>query len=128
MEGALNVARTFAQLLSAVKEENSGFDLDRDQVNALLKKLLNENPAFKGTYTAWEPDAFDELDSGYQGLEGHNETGRFIPYWFRDETGEALRWNHSSIMTRKVLEIITNSPKKRVKKPFMDPYVLSGRR
>ena len=122
VERALNVARTFAQLLSAVKEEDSGFDLDRDQVNALLKKLLMENTSLKGTYTAWEPDAFDGLDSGYVGMEGHDDTGRFIPYWFRDETGE-VKMEPLVDYDREGPGDYYQLPKKTGQETIIDPYV-----
>jgi methyl-accepting chemotaxis protein len=35
----------------------------------------------------WEPNKFDGKDIEFANREGHDETGRFIPYWTR-ETGE----------------------------------------
>ncbi len=85
IEGALDSARTLAQALASVKIEET--DLNRDQVNAMLKQVLVSNPQFVGVYTLWEPNAFDGRDTEYVNTEGHDETGRFIPYWVRDETG-----------------------------------------
>ena len=84
---ALDTARTLAQVLTSVKNEAEGFSLDRDHVNTILKTVLNENQQFVGVYTAWEPNAFDEMDSGYSDTEGHDKSGRFIPYWSRDAEG-----------------------------------------
>jgi hypothetical protein len=54
---------------------------DRDEVNDILRNLLEQNPNLIGTYVCFEPNAFDGRDSEYVGTEGHDSTGRFIPYW-----------------------------------------------
>ncbi|MBN2487491.1 MAG: GHKL domain-containing protein [Methanosarcinaceae archaeon] len=54
---------------------------DRDEVNDILRNLLEQNPNLIGTYVCFEPNAFDGRDSEYIGTEGHDSTGRFIPYW-----------------------------------------------
>jgi methyl-accepting chemotaxis protein len=81
IEVALDAARTLAQSFSAITTHGSV--MSRDQVNAMLRKVLELNPNFLGVYTLWEPDAFDGKDSLYKGSLGHDETGRFIPYWVR---------------------------------------------
>ncbi|MDM8553626.1 methyl-accepting chemotaxis protein [Desulfococcaceae bacterium HSG7] len=87
-EVALDTARTLAQTLSGIKDEALALELDRDAVNGLLKIILAKNPQFVGVYTAWEKNAFDSMDRGFLGDEGHDETGRFIPYWYRNADGE----------------------------------------
>ena len=128
MEEANNVARTFSQLLSVVKDENADFDLDRDQVNMLLKKILDENPNFKGIYTAWEPNAFDDLDSGHKDLEGHDETGRYIPYLFRDDAGE-IKLEALLDYDKEGVGDYYQLPKKTKKEVVLDPYLypIAGR-
>jgi hypothetical protein len=56
---------------------------NRTEVNNILLKLLEENPDLLGTYVCYEPNAFDGMDSSYVNTTGHDETGRFIPYWNR---------------------------------------------
>jgi methyl-accepting chemotaxis protein/methyl-accepting chemotaxis protein-1 (serine sensor receptor) len=56
---------------------------DRAAVNGLLKNLLEANPDILATWTAWEPNAFDGKDQEFAGKEGHDASGRFVPYWFR---------------------------------------------
>ncbi len=85
---ALDAARTLAHAFEATK--NSDISLSRDEVNAMLKQVLDENPGFVGTYTLWEPNAFDGMDAKYGSREGHDETGRFIPYWSRDVDGNIM--------------------------------------
>jgi methyl-accepting chemotaxis protein len=88
LEGALDTARTLAQALSGKKDEDNPVELGREEVNSILTIVLDRNPSFVGTYTAWEIDAFDDMDSGYIDDMGHDSTGRFIPYWNRNEAGE----------------------------------------
>jgi methyl-accepting chemotaxis protein len=88
LEVALDAARTLAQTLSGIKDENNTVELGRDEVNSILKIVLDRNPQFVGTYTAWETNSFDEMDRGYINDEGHDATGRFIPYWNRNEAGK----------------------------------------
>lgn len=87
-EVPLDMARALAQGLTAAKDpENTYRNLSRSQVNAILRQVLIENPDFLGTYTLWEPDAFDGQDAFYRGKEAHDLTGRFIPYWVRGDDG-----------------------------------------
>lgn len=84
---ALEAARMIARVLSGIKDEKIGLELSRDEVNGILKTVLIQNPRFVGVYTCWEPNAFDGMDRGFKNEEGHDETGRFIPYWNRGEDG-----------------------------------------
>ena len=80
---------------TGVYVQDATLTVTRDDVNSILKSVLNENPRFVGTYTCWEPNAFDGKDDQFKGKPGHDETGRFIPYWNRDKDGrmacEALK-------------------------------------
>lgn len=87
LEGALDVARTLAQTLSGIEDEEVSLDIGRDEVNGILKTVLVQNPNLVGVYTAWEPDAFDRMDIAYVNEAGHDATGRFVPYWSRDKDG-----------------------------------------
>lgn len=83
----LITARALAQSFGVVKNPENQISLSREQVNGILKDVLAQNPNFLGTYTLWEPNAFDGSDSTYAGTFAHDETGRFIPYWVRDADG-----------------------------------------
>ncbi len=89
LESALQGARTLAQSLSAVKDEEVGLDLSRENVSGILEIVLAGNPQMVGIFTCWEADAFDGLDEAYEGLEGHDETGRFISRCYRSADGSA---------------------------------------
>lgn len=90
LEVALNTGRAIAQMLSGVKDKQIQLDIDRDEVNGILKTVLINNCDFTGIGTGWEPNAFDEMDIGYIGEKGHDDTGRFIPYWSRNGDGTIM--------------------------------------
>ncbi|MDK2892030.1 histidine kinase dimerization/phosphoacceptor domain -containing protein [Methanohalophilus sp.] len=71
------IGQTMASFLSEYESNN------RDEVNNMLLRLLNDNPHLVGTYVCYEPNAFDGNDSQFINTYGHDETGRFIPYWNR---------------------------------------------
>ncbi|MFZ5822674.1 MAG: GAF domain-containing protein [Chloroflexota bacterium] len=87
LDEILATARTLAHSLAAVKDPVAPVSLSREQANAMLRKVLSENPSFLGTYTLWEPNAFDGLDTEYRWKTAHDSTGRFIPYWIRGDNG-----------------------------------------
>jgi methyl-accepting chemotaxis protein len=77
----MDAARALAQALAQARTDRR--PLGRDDVNAMLRGLLADNPSFLGTYTLWEPNAFDGQDAANAGKPSHDATGRFIPYWNR---------------------------------------------
>lgn len=94
VDPALDAARTLASSLGVVKDPVHPTSLTREQANAVLRKVAEENPAFLGTWTIWEPNAFDGLDAQFVNTPLHDSTGRFIPYWVRVNDivqGEAVR-------------------------------------
>lgn len=75
MQSNMAMARTIASTLTVYKSS------DRDEVNEILREILVDNPNLIGTYTAFEPNAFDGRDAEFAGTEGYDSTGRLIPYW-----------------------------------------------
>lgn len=87
IEVSMNTARALSQMLEAMKKTGSS---DREEVNHILRTVLEKNPNFVGVWTCWEPNAFDGKDKEFITTTGHDETGRFIPYWYRSEDGIKL--------------------------------------
>ena len=79
LEFAMDISRTLANSFQGLKEIGS---TERDDMNMMLKNVLSENPDFLGVWTIWEQNALDEKDGIYKDTEGHDGTGRFIPYWY----------------------------------------------
>lgn len=55
----------------------------RAEADTMLKTLLQNNELAVGLSTGWEPNAFDGKDAEFVGKEGHDATGRYIPYFAR---------------------------------------------
>ena len=89
---ALNVSRQFAQMIQ-VNTQGSSASLTRNQVNAMLKRVLETNPQLLGIYTDWEPDAFDGQDQANIGQPDADKAGRFVPWWARSGNEITLQAN-----------------------------------
>ncbi len=73
-----------ANLRSGLTAMKKGGDADRARADLLLKTVLEDSPSVLGTWTGWEPNAFDGKDADFVGKEGHDATGRYVPYWVRN--------------------------------------------
>ncbi|KAF0111731.1 MAG: methyl-accepting chemotaxis protein [Chloroflexi bacterium] len=87
IEMAMDASRTLAQIFASIKDSNHSGKMTRSQANAMLVEVLRSNPHFLGVSTAWEPNAFDGLDSEYTNTKGTDDSGRFIPKWVRRTNG-----------------------------------------
>ncbi|MGJ4942668.1 methyl-accepting chemotaxis protein [Bradyrhizobium sp. HKCCYLS1011] len=93
LEVGFDAARTMAHAFAVLADDKDGRtpkDARRSQLSGLLRNVLQHNPAFNGTYSAWEPDALDGNDTAFKGRkeQGSDNTGRFLPYWTRDAGGK----------------------------------------
>ncbi len=81
LAAGLGTARDMAQVLQATADSGG----DRRVATAQLQAVLSVHPDYLGTWTGWEPNAFDKRDAAFREADaGHDTTGRFVPYWFRD--------------------------------------------
>jgi methyl-accepting chemotaxis protein len=135
----LDTARTIADAFNAVRKasgEGATFDL-RTAFNDILLRVLENNPEFLGAYSAWEPNALDGQDSLHAGnkASGHDDTGRFVPYWNRDEEGRIARQalvgyedasKHPNGVTKGGWYLF---PRERHRENILDPfpYIVQGR-
>lgn len=84
-EAPLLEARSVAKMVEGGVSPGSENSLSRDQVNAMLQNLIVQSPDYLGVCVCFEPNAFDGLDNKYADTEGHDNTGRFIPYWTKGD-------------------------------------------
>ena len=85
-EIANDAARTISDIAGGFVENGDS----RESLDNALRRVLENNENFYGVWMGFESNAFDGLDEEYVNTEGHDETGRFIPYWDRFE-GEVKR-------------------------------------
>lgn len=77
---AENTAKQFQNILKIMKEHNK---TNREFVTVIMKEILINEPELFGIWTVWEPNKFDNKDKLFINQLGHDNTGRFIPYWNR---------------------------------------------
>ena len=110
----VDVARTVAYTYEGMLINGTP---NREVGIAIMKSILEQNPTILGLWTVWEPNAFDGNDLLYINKQGHDKTGRFVPYCNRfgnsiaieactdyDNPGEA--GNYYSIPMRTGIEYI----------------------
>ncbi|MDF1836537.1 MAG: methyl-accepting chemotaxis protein [Planctomycetota bacterium] len=78
--GSLREAQALANTLSAVKDEEIVLDLTRENVQGILGIVAGADPGYRGAFSAWTPNAFDDLDMAYGGTPGNDADGRMAPY------------------------------------------------
>jgi DNA-binding CsgD family transcriptional regulator len=73
-----------AQALAATFASLRGLGItDRRIFDSILREMLDRHPEFVGVWTVWEPNALDGKDRDFSNTPGHDETGRFVPFWNR---------------------------------------------
>ncbi|WP_029459928.1 methyl-accepting chemotaxis protein [Solidesulfovibrio alcoholivorans] len=111
LEDNLITARTMAKVFEVVREHMARLaakdgipNPSRDIFNDILHRVLENNPAYLGAYSAWEPDALDGRDKEFAGKTdaGYDASGRFIPYWNRDANGKIARQALADYESREV--------------------------
>jgi len=75
------LSRNMRSALYAVKSAGTP---SRDLMNGVFNRLMADNLFALGISTAWEPGAFDGKDEEYRNKPGHDATGRYIPYFYRN--------------------------------------------
>ena len=83
--GTLHIVNSLGSILETMKQSG---DADRGKANQLIRNMLAGNPEVLGLWTGWEPNAFDGKDADFVNTEGHDATGRFVPYWVRGGDGK----------------------------------------
>ncbi|PKM31809.1 MAG: methyl-accepting chemotaxis protein [Gammaproteobacteria bacterium HGW-Gammaproteobacteria-11] len=81
------------QMLDEIQDDGlPSLMMSREEMNRVARKTLAENPDLLSVYIAWEPAAFDDLDQYFEGVEtdGYDGSGRFMPWWYRSESGELM--------------------------------------
>ena len=76
----VSTARALADTFASMRELGIA---NRDLFDAILRETLDRNPEYMGVWTVWEPNALDGRDRDFQNAPGHDESGRYIPFWNR---------------------------------------------
>ncbi|WP_068311154.1 methyl-accepting chemotaxis protein [Polycladidibacter hongkongensis] len=80
IEEAFTTARDLAVVLTAQKAAEKP---DRETALKVLEGLLKARPKLAGIWAVWEPNQYDGNDKGWVNTPLHNDTGHFVPYFYR---------------------------------------------
>ncbi|WP_048307423.1 methyl-accepting chemotaxis protein [Halomonas sp. PR-M31] len=92
LEKAMTLGRNLADTNALMgKRDVNGeplLELSREELSNLARNTVIENPLLLDAFIGWEPNAFGD-DSNFldRTAEGFDETGRFMPWWYRDGDG-----------------------------------------
>ena len=123
-----SITKSLATSFATSKMTINNNSLTRENINLMLKNILKQNKELLGIYTLWEPNAFDGLDAQYINTKGHDNTGRFIPYWSRDSNDKLKLTpledynNHEKHSTGVRKGEYYLKPKETKKTSVIDPY------
>ncbi|WP_051284147.1 methyl-accepting chemotaxis protein [Desulforegula conservatrix] len=81
LDMANGVARTLANTIEGIKEKEEA--PSRDLVNAIMKRMMEDNPDCYGVWAAFEPNAFDSKDADFKDKPGSDPAGLYQPYWHK---------------------------------------------
>ncbi|MBD9484997.1 methyl-accepting chemotaxis protein [Pseudomonas sp. PDM14] len=84
-----NLAQTNALMGETDANGNALIGASREELSNLLRNVVVKNPRLIDAYIGWEPNAFDQDDDLYAGQteNAYDESGRFMPWWYRKADG-----------------------------------------
>jgi hypothetical protein len=66
---------------------------DRSVFDRILRTTLEQHTGYLGFWSVWEPNALDGRDHEFVNRSGHDDTGRYIPFWNRGSGSITLEPN-----------------------------------
>ena len=89
ISGLVREMKALTGLVSAAKARHAvPVEARRQIFDQFLKQHLQDHPHLIGSWTLWEPNAFDQRDDALKNTLATDASGRYIPYWFRDAQGQ----------------------------------------
>ena len=78
--GTAHPAQLLADALTALKRLGV---TERPVFDRILRSTLEQHTGYLGFWSVWEPNALDGRDQEWVNRQGHDDTGRYIPFWNR---------------------------------------------
>lgn len=122
LQKAVVVGKKLAEGCIAMKKEGRE---DRQSCLSMLKSAVEQNQEFTGISLLWEPNAFDGHDARFAGTDAHDQSGRFVPYCYRENGNISFM-----PLENPDNEVWYREPKQSGRITIVDPYYfdLEGRR
>ena len=93
---------------------------DRNAYGFVIERVVHEDKGLVGSGILFEPDAVGK-DANNLNLGFSDESGRFIPYFYRDDTG--VSWEPAIFGGDSGSEEWYDAPRKTGRDTFMEPYL-----
>ncbi|SNY97686.1 methyl-accepting chemotaxis protein [Halomonas sp. hl-4] len=93
LEHALTLAQSLANTNAMLGQEDGEgqplMTMSRRELSRLVRQTVVDNPDLLDAFIGWEPNAFGN-DARYTDREdqGYGPDGRFMPWWYRTESGD----------------------------------------
>ena len=117
-QNAIQIRNT-AEIIRHLKQQGA---LSRPIVNNMLEDFVSQNESVLGAWTCWEPNAFDGNDAAYANKPGSDNTGRYIPNYYRDNGTIKLDVLHDYDNTTPGISDWYQIPKQTLKESIVEPY------
>ena len=88
LQEPLDESRSLRSIYQGIVQNQKTIGISREESNLILKSYIEDHPKYLGVYVLFEPDQFDGQDDFYRNTLHHDETGRYIPYWYLDDNGK----------------------------------------
>ncbi len=122
VEEKFNKALFSAKVIAFEIESDIKFtNPSREKINEILFHVLDINRDFLGLWACFEPNAFDGKDKDFVNAPGHDQTGRYIPYYNRNQNIINLTAIHDYEDAEKGLFYLL--PKKTNQEIITEPFI-----
>ena len=125
IESALDVTRTLAQTMAAMKSSQGENQFSRTQQIEMLKPILEKNPDFFGIWTSWIPNGFDGNDQEFINTPGSDSNGRFTPYLVKGADGRITLNDEYLVYEEEITNSYIQCSLQTKKECIMEPYIES---
>jgi methyl-accepting chemotaxis protein len=124
LSDALGVADSISKVV--VSQLGIG-EPNRRMLDNLLQQFMEDEHIY-GVWIGMESNAYDSLDGFYATQSDHDQTGRFIPYWHRDENGITRTYleDYEALGDGDYYQLAFQSGEPQLLEPF--EYELNGRK
>ena len=123
----LALAPVVTDYWNGAADQPPGYDMREDIMNC-LKEVITSDRGILALWTCWEPDAFDGNDAAHVRInEYHDDTGRFVPYLFRDGSSIVIEplVDYDDPVDGLYYQGARNSKKPYITDPY--PYEIAGK-
>ena len=119
LDNSLQITRTIGNSLVALRSNGNA---NRDDVNNMLKQVLEKNDYVLSAWTIWEPNAFDGADKKYANTWVYDQSGILNVGWFKADGKITYEPDPSGFETEDFYMVPTTTRKEAILEPYYYSY------